>query len=120
MPASSFSRSSRSDDSREEDFALRCKSCGAILAVPRGLENEATLRLIEAESARCARLREIMQQRQALGARIQAGIAGMVGTDGLDTIDMVEQRKSLAQLDATLKAEAGELAKFMVHLPEGH
>jgi hypothetical protein len=119
MPASSFSRHSQTGDSSTENFSLRCKSCGAMLAVPRGLENEATLRLIEAESTRCARLREITQQRQALGARIQAGIAGMLGSDRLDTNDMVAQRKSLAQLEETLKAEAEDLAKFMVHLPEG-
>ena len=118
MPASFFSRPSTPDNPGAENFALRCKSCGAILAVPRGLESEATLRLIDAESLRCARLREITQQRQVLGARIQAGIAGMLGSDRIDTNDLVAQRKSLAQLESALKEEAEDLAKFMVHLPE--
>jgi hypothetical protein len=118
MPASSFSRDSQTGDSGTEAFALKCKSCGAMLAVPRGLDQEATGRLIDAESARCARLREIAQQREALGARIQAGIAGMLGSDRIDTNDLVAQRMSLAQLAATLTAEAEDLAKFMVHLPE--
>ena len=73
--------------------------------------------LVEEESARCSRLREITQQRQALAARTQAGITGMLDHDRIDTVDMVAHRKSLLQLDATLKAEADELTKVMVHVP---
>ena len=75
------------------------------------------MEFVDEESARCARWREIAQQRQALAARTQAGIAGMLGTDTVDTIDRVAQRRSLIQLDATLKIEAQELERMMGHIP---
>jgi hypothetical protein len=49
---------------------------------------------------------------------LQAGIAGILGSDTIDTMDMVAQRKSLTQLDATLKAEAEDLAKAMRHVSD--
>jgi len=102
-----------------ENSGLRCKTCGKVLAAPLGHRREALATLIDEESARCSRLREITQQRQTLAARTQAGITGMLDHDRIDTTDMVAHRKSLAQLDAALKAEAERLAKEMVHAPEG-
>ena len=102
-----------------ENSGLRCKTCGKVLAAPLGHRKEALATLIDEESARCSCLREITQQRQTLGARTQAGITGMLDHDRVDTTDMVAHRKSLAQLDAALKAEAERLAKAMVHAPEG-
>src|SRR5437868_7396741 len=78
-----------------------CTNCETVLAVPEGLEREAVTALIEAESARCARLAEIIQQRQALAVRIQAGIAGILGTDRLETNDLIAHRQSLSQLEET-------------------
>ena len=98
-----------------ENSALKCKTCGKSFAFPDSLPSESAGTLIEEESARCARLWEITQQRQALAVRIQAGIAGVLGTEALDTVDRVAQRQSLANLDTTLIAEAGELAKVMRH-----
>ena len=84
-----------------------------------GNRRQAIAALVEEESARCNRLREIKQQREALGARIQAGFAGMLGSDKIDTNDLVAQRQSLAQLEAALRTEAEELSKAMIHVPEG-
>jgi len=117
MPASS--RNTQPDDSASEISALKCKTCGKSFAPPAGHASEASAALVEEESARCSRLREITQQRQALAARTQAGIAGVLGHDTVDPGDLVAQRESLAQLDATLKAEAEALAKVMLHVPEG-
>jgi hypothetical protein len=89
--------------------APKCTTCGKSLT---------SAERVEEESVRCARLREIAQQRQALAVRIQGGIAGMLGSDTIDTVDLVAQRKSLAQLDATLKAEAEGLEGEMGHVPE--
>ena len=84
----------------------KCATCGELLTIQNGrVSNE----IVDEESARCARWREIAQQRQALAARMQAGIAGMLGTDTMDTVDKVAQRQSLTQLDATLKTEAEEV-----------
>ena len=102
-----------------ENSGLRCKTCGKVLAAPLGHRKEALATLIDEESARCSRLREITQQRQTIAARTQAGIIGMLDHDRIDTTDMVAHRKSLAQLDAALRAEAERLAKEMVHVPEG-
>jgi hypothetical protein len=110
------SRNSQPGDSASENSALKCKTCGKSFASPAGHASEAAAALVEEESARCNRMREITQQRQALAARIQAGIAGMLGSDRLDTVDQVAQRATLAHLDATLKAEAEELAKVMLHV----
>jgi|SRR5258708_3751712 len=115
MPA--FSPSTQPDDSATEISALKCKTCGKSFAPPAGHGSEASARLVDEESARCARLREITQQRRALADRAQAGIAGVLGSDTLDTIDMVAQRESLTQLDAALEAQADELAKVMLHVP---
>jgi hypothetical protein len=102
-----------------ENSLLRCKTCGKVLAAPLGHGKEALATLVEDESARCSRLREIRQQCQVLAARTQSGIAGMLDHERIDTMDMVAHRASLAHLEATLKAEAEELAKVMVHVPEG-
>ena len=96
------------------DSTAKCATCGKSLTPHNG---RAAIESVNEESARCARWREIVQQRQALAARIQAGIAGMLGTDTMDTVDMVAQRKSLTQLDATLKAEAELLERAMGHVP---
>ena len=92
----------------------KCATCDKSLTPHNG---RAAIEWVDEESARCARWREIAQQRQALAARIQAGIAGMLGTDTMDTVDMVAQRKSLTQLDATLETEAQELERVMGHIP---
>ncbi|MFL6582424.1 MAG: hypothetical protein ACJ8G2_16910 [Burkholderiales bacterium] len=88
-----------------------------ILAVPEGLEQEAVTALIDAESARCARLLEITQQRQALAMRIQAGIAGILGSDRLETTDLIAHRQSLSQLEETLRAQFDDLSEVMLHKP---
>lgn len=116
MPTSS-SPSTQPGVSASENSALKCKTCGKSFAPPAGHASEASAALVEEESARCSRLREITQQRQALAARMQAGFAGVLGGDTVDTVDLVAQRKSLAQLDATLKAEAEGLSKVMRHVP---
>ena len=115
MPASS--PNTQPDDSASEISALKCKTCGKAFAPPAGLASEAAATLVEEESARCSRVREITQQRQALAARTQAGFAGVLGTEAVDTVDLVAQRQSLAQLDATLKAQAEELSRVMLHVP---
>jgi hypothetical protein len=117
MPASS--RNTHPDDSASEISALKCRTCGKSFAPPAGHAGAASAVLVEEESACCSRLREITQQRQALAARIQAGIAGVLGSEPVDTMDLVAQRRSIAQLDATLKAQAEELARVMLHVPEG-
>lgn len=96
---------------------LICTTCGKSFRASAGNASDSPAALVEEESARCSRLLEIAQQRQTLAARMQAGIAGVVGSETLDTVDMVAQRQSLAQLDATLKAEAEELSKVMRHVP---
>lgn len=96
-----------------ENSALACRTCGKSFTHPAG-RSEAAAVLVEEESARCSRMREITQQRQALAARTQAGFAGVMGSD---TVDLVAHRRSLAQLDAILSAEAEELAKVMRHVP---
>ena len=116
MPASS-SRNSRPGDAASENSALKCKTCGKSFAAPAGPASEASAALVEEESARCSRLREITQQRQALAARTLAGFAGVLGSDTVDTADLVAQRQSLAQLDATLKAEGEGLSRVMLHVP---
>lgn len=95
---------------------LICKTCGKFLTLTSG---QASAGFVDEESARCARLREITLQRQALAARVQSGIVGVIGSDTVDTMDMVAHRKSLAQLDATLKTQAEELVKAMLHTPAG-
>lgn len=99
--------------------AFACATCGKVLAAPLGHGREAITTLVEEESRRCSRLREITQQRQALVARMQAGMAGIVSSDTVDTIDIVAQRRSLTQLDTALKGEAESLAKIMLHVPKG-
>lgn len=115
MPASS--RNSRPGDTASENSVLKCKTCGKSFTPPAGHAREAATALVEEESARCSRMREITQQRQTLAARTQAGFAGVLGSEAVDTVDLVAQRKSLAQLDATLKAEAEGLSKVMLHVP---
>jgi len=45
-------------------------------------------------------------------------MAGILSSDTIDTMDLVAQRKSLTHLDATLKAEAEDLAKAMRHVSD--
>jgi hypothetical protein len=118
MRASS-SRSTQPDDSASEVSALKCKTCGKSFDPPAGHASEGSAALVEEESVRCSRLREITQQRQALAARMQAGFAGVLGSESVDTMDLVAQRRSIAQLDAALRAEAEELSRVMLHVPEG-
>lgn len=95
---------------------LACRTCGKSFTTPVQ-HGEVTAALVEEESVRCSRLREIMQQRQALAASTQAGFAGVLGSDTMDTVDLVAQRRSLAQLDSALGAEAEQLARIMLHVP---
>ena len=118
MPASS-TRGTQPGIAAPENSAFACRTCGKPFTPPAAHASEATAALVEEESARCSRLREITQQRQSLAARIQAGFAGVLGTEAVDTVDRVVQRQSLGQLDATLKAEAEELSKVMRHVPIG-
>ena len=97
-----------------EAFAPTCKNCGRPFAAPAGA---AAAEVVEEESLRCARLQQIVQQRQALSLKLQAGIVGMVGGDSVDTVDLVAHRRSLAQLDAALAAQAKELSASMLHKP---
>ena len=117
MPASS-TRGTQTDAAAPEHSALACKTCGKSFTTPAAQTSEAAAALVEEESARCSRTREITQQRQALAARTQAGFAGVLGSDTVETVDLVAQRRSLAQLDATLRAEAEELSRVMLHVPE--
>jgi hypothetical protein len=103
-------------DPATDNPPLRCITCGGFFAAPAD-RRQSILALIEEESARCQRLREIGLQRQTLAARIQAGVAGTLGGDTVETNDLVAQRQSLAQLDAALMAEAAALANTMVHVP---
>lgn len=98
---------------------MTCANCGKSFVVPAGHETAA----FEAEeSARCARLREIDEQRKSIdAARKQAGFAGFpqsTTTDN-DTVDVVMQRHSMARLEAALRSEAEELARQMRHDPAG-
>jgi hypothetical protein len=115
MPASS--RNTPTDDSASERSALKCKTCGQFFAPPDGHVREASTELVEEESLRCSRVREILRQRQVLAARMQAGISGVVGSETVDTTDLVSQRQSLTQLDAALKAQAEALSVDMLHVP---
>jgi len=116
MPASS-SRNIQPDDSASEISALKCKTCGKSFAPPADYIREAFAELVEEESVRCSRVRDIARQRQVLATRMQSGIAGVLGGETIDTTDMVSQRQSLAQLDATLKAQAEGLSRDMLHVP---
>ena len=103
-----------------EQPALTCTNCGRSFVPPAGRAPESFAELVEEESARCKRLGEVNRQRQALiAARTQAGFAGVLGSETVDTVDMVAQRESTARLDAALREEAEDLAKAMLHVPEG-
>ena len=115
MPGSS-TRDTQSGIAAPDNSAFACRTCGKPFTPP-ARHDEAAAALVEEESVRCSRLREITQQRQALAARTQAGFAGVLGSDTVDTVDLVAQRRSLAQLDSALRAEAEELAKVMQHVP---
>lgn len=97
---------------------LTCTTCGKAFAAPAGRE---AIGLVEEESARCARLREIAEQRNALDvARTQAGFAGVLhGSGETETVDLVMQRASISRLDAALENEAQGLAAEMLHVPAG-
>ena len=114
MPASA---SHLSDPPRNGPEPARCQNCSMAFRIPDNVRSAGITALVEAESARCARLIDITRQRRALGARIQAGIAGMLGSETLETSDLVANRKTVAQLEAALKAEADDLAKVMMHVP---
>lgn len=96
---------------------LRCTTCGGVFYPPAD-RRQPIAALIEEESSRCKRLREIGLQRKTLAASIQAGIASTLGSDTIETNDLVAQRQSLAQLDAALMAEVAVLSKAMVHVPQ--
>ncbi len=96
---------------------LVCLNCGGSFVAPVEADGKASGALLDSESARCARLLEIRSRRKTLASNIQAGIAGMVGSNPYDTIDMVAQRRSVGQLDATLKAEERDLEAIMLHVP---
>lgn len=99
-----------------QTFELTCTTCGQTFAAP---DDRAAPGLVEEESARCARLREVNERRKALdAARNQAGFAGILhGDEDKDTVDMVMQRDSMARLDSALRDEAEGLAKQMSHVP---
>jgi len=101
-----------------ENSTLACRIAESPSPLRWLTASEAAAAFVEEESARCGRLREITQQRQALAARTQAGFAACLGSDTVDTVDLVAQRRSLAQLDSALRAEAEELAKVM-HMCRG-
>lgn len=86
-----------------------CASCGTAIEAPAGGDAAA---FAAEESARCARLGELREQRNALAIRMQAGFAGVLD---IDTADLVAQRQSLAKLDAALHAEHDEIARAMRH-----
>jgi hypothetical protein len=96
---------------------LTCTHCGKPFAPPAERAHDPFVALVVEESARCERLGEVNRQRQALAARAQSGVAGVIGDETVETADMVAHRKSLAQLDATLKAEAEGLSRAMMHVP---
>ena len=98
------------------ESTLNCTTCGKAFVVPAGRE---VAGLVEEESARCARLREIEEQRRALDAtRTQAGFAGALhGSGETDTVDLVMQRNSMMCLDAALKNEAEGLVAALLHEP---
>jgi hypothetical protein len=96
---------------------LTCTHCGKPFAPPADRANESFIALAVEDSARCERLGELNRQLQALAARAQSGVAGVIGDETVDTADMVAQRKSLAKLDATLKAEVEDLTRAMMHVP---
>lgn len=92
---------------------LACTTCGAAFEAPQG--RDATGTILE-ESARCARLREINEQRKALEvARTQAGFAGMTASS--ETMDRVAHQTSMARLDLALKAEAEKISGALLHAP---
>lgn len=89
---------------------LTCTSCGAAFEAPKGADSAA---FAADESARCARLREIAQQRGSLDvARTQAGFAGVT-----ETLDRFAQKASLDRLELALKAEAEKIRRAMQHEP---
>lgn len=89
---------------------LTCTNCGGAFDVPAGHEASA---FAADESARCARLREIADQRRALdAARTQAGFAGVT-----ETLDRVAQQTSMERLDMALRVEAAGIEKAMAHNP---
>jgi len=98
-------------------FMMNCKTCGKTFAASGGRESAA---LVEEESARCARLRDIDVQRKSIDdTRRQPGFTGVLhGTGDTDTVDVVMQRHSMARLDAALRSEAEGLAKLMWHTPD--
>lgn len=98
------------------ESTLICTTCGKAFAAPAGRQ---VTGLIEEESERCARLREIEEQRRALDAtRTQSGFAGALhGSGESDTVDLVMQRNSMMRLDAALKNEAERLVAALLHEP---
>jgi hypothetical protein len=95
---------------------MNCKTCGKSFAVPDGRESAV---LVDEESSRCARMRDIDSQRKSIdAARHQSGFDGVLhGTGDTDTVDIVMKRHSMARLDAALKSESEGLAKLMWHVP---
>lgn len=93
---------------------LTCITCGKSFAAPAGREAAG---LVEEESSRCSRLREINEQRKALDvARAQGGFAGVPGGES-DTVDLLAHRESMSRLDSALKKEADVIIAAMLHEP---
>jgi len=96
------------------DPPLLCLTCNQNFFAPAERLGEIRAGLIEEESSRCARLRQVSEQRQALAtARSQAGFAGIP----TDSTDRVIQRDSMARLEQTLNDEAESLKRSMWHSP---
>jgi hypothetical protein len=94
---------------------LACLTCGRSLAVPEARTSEVAQSLADEDSARCARLRQVAEQRRALADAFARG--DYVGPEDSDTVDLVMRRESMARLDGALAAEAESLAKSMWHAP---
>lgn len=96
---------------------LVCANCGKAFSHPV-LDSAQRAAFVVVESARCRRYVDVVHQRQALAARMQGGVAGMVGHDTADTVDLVAQRASLRKLDVTLMEEEEALKSGMSHIPD--
>jgi len=89
---------------------VNCTACGAAFEAPPDVEAAG---FVAEESARCARLGELVEQRKTIdAARTQAGFAGVVDAD---TADLVVHRESMSRLDAALKSESEAIVKAMKH-----
>jgi hypothetical protein len=93
---------------------LICTTCGIAFEAPT---EAAGADFVAEESARCARLAQLDDQRKALeAARMQAGFAGVVD---VDTADLVVHRENMSRLEAALRSEADEIIRAMRHRRPG-